>query len=220
MTAEDIVYFKYCFEQGLIHSPLLEIGSRKVADETHTFRDVARDLGVSTTLGVDLMDGPGVDVTMDFSADPSDFKKRWSHPPFQTVVIFNVLEHTFDPITVLKNALHCTAPGGTVLALAPVVWPVHRFPKDYHRLLPDWYETFAAVHGLTLHRSTFCWVSEFGITPVGPENDAQLPTWHTLAKPQQRLRSRLAHRIFNTFGRSHRFTYCALGAAFQKAAAR
>lgn len=218
MTAEDIVYFKHCFHQGRVQGPLLEIGSRKVADETHTFRDVARDLGVASTLGVDLVEGPGVDLTSDFSKAPAEFKKDWAHPAFQTVVIFNVLEHTFDPITVLKNALHCVAPGGNLLALAPAVWPIHRFPRDFNRLLPDWYEAFAAQEKLKLDRSAFCWVSEFGITPVGPSGGAELPTWHTLAKPAPKLRSRVAHRIFRTFGRSHRFTYCALGAAFEKAA--
>jgi SAM-dependent methyltransferase len=216
MTVEDIRYFKFCFDQGLVKGPLLEIGSRKVADETHTFRDIARDLGVSFTLGVDLFDGPGVDLTRDFSIEPEDFARDWNQQAFQTVVVFNVLEHTFDPLTVLKNALHCVSPGGYLIALAPVVWPIHRFPKDYNRLLPDWYEAFAGKHGLALDRPTFCWVSEFGLTPIDSQGDAKLPTWHDLAKPHQKLRSRLAHRVLNTFGRSHRFTYCALGAVFRK----
>ncbi len=219
MTAEDIKYFRACFDQGLVHSPLLEIGSRKNLGETHTFRDVARDLGVASTLGTDLNVGPGVDVATDFSVPTPAFRDQWQHGTFQTVVIFNVLEHTFDPITVLTNALHCVAPGGMLLTLTPSVWPIHSFPKDYTRLLPDWFETFAERNGLELDPRTFSWVSEFGIHPVQQLRDdtgLTLPSFHQLASPMKSFHSRVIHRLFNTFGRSHQFTYCTLGAGFRK----
>ena len=36
------------------------------------------------------------------------------------------------------------APGGALLVVTPAIWPLHRYPIDSCRLLPDRYETFAA----------------------------------------------------------------------------
>jgi SAM-dependent methyltransferase len=222
MTENDILYFRLCYQLGLIKSPFLEIGSAKVQRVMPNLCDLARDLKVEQVRGVDMIPGEGVDFTCDFSVSPEDFHAGWVHGTFATVAVFNVLEHTFDPIAFLHNALHCVASGGTLLVVTPAVWPLHNWPVDCVRLMPHWYEEFARQFGLSLVPDAFCWLSQFGIIKVSNlisqgRGGYQLPTFHDLGRSQSIRRywvSRFIHRIFDTYGRSHSFTHAAIGAAF------
>lgn len=223
MTSRDAEYFRACFDAGLVKSPFLEVGSAKVLGEQLTnLCELATSYGVGRASGVDLAQGSGVDYIADFSLPPDIFRRQWRHGTFATVAIFNVLEHTFDPITVLSNALSCVGEQGTLLALTPTIWEIHNYPKDYNRLLPDWYHAFAKVNGLELHERQFCWISEFGLTRVNDLRIGDLyvfPTYQNRGRAQSARRywtSRIVHRAFNTYGRSHWWTNVALGAAFSK----
>jgi SAM-dependent methyltransferase len=217
-----VEYFARCTALGFVKAPFLEIGSAKVQGDSPNLCDIAADSGVQSVTGVDLEGGKGVDLVADFAVPPGEFASAWCGGTFATVAVFNVLEHTFDPLTVLQNALSCVAPNGTLLALTPTVWPIHNYPRDYNRLLPDWYCEFAKRHDLMLHDNAFCWISQFGIWPVraGREaNDYVLPTFQTVGgrvPPWKVWKSRVVHRIFNTFGRSHGFTHVALAAVFSR----
>jgi hypothetical protein len=136
---------------------------------------------------------------------------------FSTVCIFNVLEHTFDPITVLTNALSCVERGGSLLVVVPSVWPIHSYPGDYVRLLPDWYMAFARRHELQLLDQSFCWLSHFGIESINSRSEAMLPSYLTRPLGVSRSRywiSRIGHKLLNTYGRSHWATNSAIAAAF------
>ncbi len=203
-------------------SPFLEVGSARVQGETPNLCDLAREFKVDEIHGVDLSPGNGVDFLFDFAIPPDEFEKKWEHGSYKTVAVFNVLEHTFDPITVLRNALNCTAEGGTLLVVTPAIWPLHDFPGDYIRFMPHWHEAFASRFGLILHRNAFCWVSQFGIVKIDDlldEGRYQLPSFLNSGRRDFPIRywaSRYVHRIFNTFGRSHTFTHAAIGAVFTK----
>jgi SAM-dependent methyltransferase len=62
----------------------------------------------------------------------------------------NVLEHVFEPIKILENARSLLRPGGVLIAATPCVWPIHNYPIDCARLLPDWYRRYAQQKGLPL----------------------------------------------------------------------
>lgn len=220
MTGNDRLFFQHCYQLRLVRSPLLEIGAAKVQSGIQNICDLARSLGIDSVVGVDLCEGPGVDFIFDFSIDSVNFSKTWSRGFFSTVAIFNVLEHTFDPLVVLQNALNIVEPGGTVLVVTPAIWPIHNYPADYVRLLPNWYEEFAKRNGITLVPDTFCWLSEFGITRIHNlvmDKNYVFPSFLNLGKASSSWRywiSRIVHRVFNTYGRSHSFTHNAIGAAF------
>lgn len=223
MTPRDAEYFRTCFDAGLVKAPFLEIGSAKVlGEQLPNLCELAARFGVERTIGTDLLPASGVDFIADFSLPVATFREQWSHGTFATVAIFNVLEHTFDPMTVLGNALSCAAEGGTLLALTPTIWEIHNYPRDYNRLLPDWYLTFAERNELELEERQFCWISEFGQTQVNNLREGNLykfPTYQTCGRRQSPLRywtSRIVHRGFNTYGRSHWWTNVALGAAFRR----
>jgi len=203
-----------CHSAGLVRSRLLEIGSAKVQGLPNLC-DVARTLGITDSIGADLDSAAGVDTVIDFGVSHSQFRERYRIGRFATVCVFNVLEHTFDPLTVLRNAMSCVDLGGTLLVLTPSIWPIHNYPGDYTRLLPDWYREFAKRAGLELIERHFCWLSQFGIEPIA--RDGSFPTYLSRKQQASTTRywtSRVAHKIGNTYGRSHWACHCAIGAAF------
>ncbi|NBX93355.1 MAG: methyltransferase domain-containing protein [Proteobacteria bacterium] len=220
MTSNDINFFKYCFTRGWVHESLLDVGSSTFGGAQLSISMVAKDLGLKQVTGVDLAKNTGVDVVFDFSVKDETFEGGWEAGSFNTVVVFNVLEHTFDPYQVLKNAAKCLKPGGTLLVVVPVVWPIHSFPKDHCRLLPDWFEEFARREGLSLVKEGFVWLSEFEMSPVDgviKEGERQYPNFLNQGKLKSPLRywsSRITHRILNTFGRSHSFNPYGFGCRF------
>lgn len=220
MTENDIAFFRLCHSMGIIKGPLLEVGAAKVVPALPNLCDEARRVGVRETLGADMQPYDGVDVVCDFGTEREVFRAGWDRGQFATVCVFNVLEHTFDPIGVLRNALECTRPDGNLVVLTPVVWPLHSHPGDYVRLLPNWYEEFAKRHGLEIHGDLFRWVSQFGLAHVRSGGEYELPTWIT-AQSASRVRSyvsRAVHKAFDTYGRSHTFTHAALGVVMRRVA--
>lgn len=221
MTGADIEYFKMCFTAGLVKEPFLEVGSAIVQAETElNLCGLARKFGLTEISGTDLQMGNGVDFTTDFALSPDEFKKGWKRDLFETVAIFNVLEHTFDPITIMKNVVACTKPGGTILVIVPSVWPIHNYPKDYTRLLPNWFEELGQQLKLEIDMDRFCFLSEFGLTKISDsETGSQynLPNYLRAKQGKSTFRfwkSRITHRLFNTYGRSHMFTSTAIGCTY------
>lgn len=217
MTNSDIEWFMKCYEAGLVKSPLLEVGSARLGGGPNLC-DIAKRLGLSETVGVDLERGDGVDVALDFGMKQAKFRGKCQLGKFPTACVFNVLEHTFDPITVLSNALSCLAESGTLLVVTPAIWPLHNYPRDCNRLLPDWYRGFAALHGLKLVDDYFCWLSQFGVEPIS-SFEPEFPTYRSQASKVSATRywiSRIGHRVLNTYGRSHWATHSAIGAVFAR----
>ena len=202
-----------CYDAGLVKPRFLEIGSARI-EGTPNLCDVAKKVGIGDCVGVDLAATDGADLAIDFAlSDGSEIGK------FATVCIFNVLEHTFDPFKVLANAASRVDIGGALLVVVPSVWPIHNYPGDYTRLLPQWYREFAKRMGLELVDSKFCWLSEFGIDPIA--RNETLPTYLSRRAQASTIRywiSRIVHKLANTYGRSHWATHCAIGAAFLRRA--
>jgi SAM-dependent methyltransferase len=223
MVEEDLDYFHGCFQAGLIREPFLEIGSAIVADSLdHNLCDVVRNLGLREVYGSDLREASGVDFTADFGVPVEEFSRIWAHGRFETVAIFNVLEHTFDPITVLRNALFCVRPGGTLCVVTPAVWALHDYPRDYVRLQPHWFEEFGQRNHLEICRERFSFISFMGIVPIDQlkrGNQYQLPTYINSTRRATPIRfwvSRILHRVFNTYGRTQYYTHIGLGCVYRR----
>lgn len=80
-------------------------------------------------VGVDMSEGPGVDVVMDleFHAD------CMSLGHFEHIECMSVLEHVKRPWVMAHNLECLLAPGGTIYVTAPFIWKVHGYPDDYWR---------------------------------------------------------------------------------------
>lgn len=215
MTPNDEEYFQLCLSAGLVKEPILDVGSARIGDQVN-ISALAKRAGLKAVKGADLAKGQDVDYVADFGLELSEFPSQFAIPAFATVCVFNVLEHTFDPIRVLSNALSCVDGTGTLLVLTPSIWPIHNYPGDYNRLLPDWYREFAKLRNLQLADRLFSWISEFGIEPIVSE-DSDFPTYRSRrskASPARYWKSKIGHRLLNSYGRSHWATHCSVGAAF------
>src|SRR5215510_9746413 len=136
----DRQYLGGLIADGRVAGPVLEIGSR---DWNGNMAPVVSEAGLLWE-GCDIEPGPGVDFALDILDERAvmDVGRRWP-----TVLLFNLLEHLYDPPAALRNALGLVEPGGCCVVCGPVVWEIHRYPKDYWRPLPDFFVEFARRHG-------------------------------------------------------------------------
>lgn len=209
MVDADKVYVKRVLSAGLIHSPCLEIGS---GFEGSGIRGIIEEAGIQY-YGSDLGPGPAVTFIADFE-DRNSVEAAYGQQRFGTVIVMNVLEHVFNPVAVLDNALKLLVPGGTCVIVAPSVWPIHRYPADYWRLNPDFFKTYALRSGVTL-------VEEYFEFMAGGSNIRIKGSDHSFPKPcrgsMKELWSRFIHRIFHTYGRGVLFaSHISVGAVFIK----
>lgn len=106
--------------------PYLEVGSRKVQDWVEL-----RDLFPGPYVGLDMQDGPGVDMMADFEQGGVRAES------FNTVICVDTLEHTPHPQRIIKNMHAVLAPGGKCVVGVPFAWYLHDHPRDYWRISPD-----------------------------------------------------------------------------------
>jgi SAM-dependent methyltransferase len=155
-----------------------------------------------------------VDVVADFE-NPNHLSRFDDIGSFGSVIILNVLEHTFDPIRVLDNALSLVRPGGTMLIIAPAIWPIHDFPFDACRLLPNFYEEYARRRGLFIQPDFFEYVGREKVTEAR-NPDGSYRFLRPARSGFHHWYSRIVHRILNTTGRGMMHpSHLAVGCLFQ-----
>lgn len=212
MTPADLAYFRYALDHRAIRGEVLEIGGRSWQNDGNLSR-VAQDAGLHWQ-AADIEPGEGIDLCFDILDDRTvrSIGKRWD-----TVLLFNLLEHVYDPVAALQNSLSLLKRGGHCVIVTPTVWQLHDFPADYWRPMPDFYIRFAIENQLTLRLDLFVWIVASKLIPVESLNEGsqkQMPSKVVLRGARQRY-SDLVHRLFNTSGRETFFPYSALGVAFQ-----
>ena len=82
--------------------------------------------------GIDLVAGPNVDHIM-----LSEFNSGLPDSYAASVICGQCLEHSSNPFLMVNEIFRICAPGGYVLLCAPWMWPMHRYPVDCWRFLPD-----------------------------------------------------------------------------------
>lgn len=214
MTFDDLDYVRRLAAAGVFRGPVLELGTGWGG---LTAKDVVIGRGLAH-VGTDMTPGPGVDVAADFEK-PDDVARLAARGPYGTVLVMNVLEHTFDPIRILDAAVGLVASGGAAVVLTPAVWPLHNFPMDAWRPLPNFYEQYAARRGLRLVPD---WFEYVGYGPVA--NFREASGGYAFPPPGRssagRRYGRLVHRLFNTYARGlFQPSHLAIGCVFEKAAA-
>ena len=196
MVSADLAYVERLIRSGALRGPVLELGT---GYEGETCRPLVQANGF-LYYGTDVQRGPHVDFVADFER-PADMAVFDEVGPFGAILVLNVLEHTFDPIRVLDNAATLLKPGGALVLLTPAVWPLHSFPFDSWRVLPDFYREYARRRGMRLLNEYFEYV---GVGKVEEFRDKQgHPSFPPpSSQPWRLLFGRAVHRCFSTFGRS------------------
>jgi SAM-dependent methyltransferase len=193
MVKNDIGFLKKVIKYGFVKSPCLELG---VAVKSNSVKDVILAEGYEYS-GTDILPGADVDYEADFQNEIA-VKECFKGKLFGTVIIFNVLEHVFEPIKLLDNAFSILKTLGTAVIVTPCIWPLHNYPCDVYRLNPDFYREYAKRRKLEIVNSLFEYVSRHNINY---NNDLPLPS----SQKWNIMYSRVIHKLFNTCGRGMLF---------------
>jgi SAM-dependent methyltransferase len=168
--ALDYAYLRRLIADGTVKGPVLEIGSIDYQGGDGNARSHCQAAGLEWE-GADLVDGPGVDRTFDVT-DPAAvdaITDRW-----QTVLLFNLLEHTYDPISALRNATRLLGPGGVVVVSGPTIWELHDYPVDCWRPMPGFFFEFARREGhVTVVPGSPTWLVNDRLLPLEALRDGE-----------------------------------------------
>ena len=110
--------------------PFLEVGSKDYGT-TQDIRSVLAEAG--RYVGVDLEEGPGVDVVLDLTGPFEQVDAALGGERFGTIFCLSVLEHCRQPFAMAENLARLLARGGKVCLSVPLAWKFHGFPSDYWR---------------------------------------------------------------------------------------
>jgi len=152
----DFSYLRRVIAAGQVRGPVLEIGSRDHQGGAGNARATCQGAGLEWE-GTDIQAGPGVDFTLDILDGDAvaAINRQWP-----TVLLFNLLEHVYEPALALRHAVSLVEPGGAAVVVGPSVWQLHDYPRDYWRPLPDFFTEFGRRHGLEVVDEHFCWLLE------------------------------------------------------------
>lgn len=213
MTGEDYRYLKNLVGDGYVQSPCLEMGAGLVDANVG---DLLRRNSIQY-YGADRVSGPAVDFVFDLDEPMESIRSALSSVgEFGSVLLANVLEHTFDPIRVLDKACGILRPGGTCIIVTPAVWPLHDFPVDCWRLMPSFYTEYATRRNLTLLRDTFQYIG-YGQVHSFVDSEGALVFPRPGKSSVHSWYSRSLHKLFNTYGRGMFFpAHVAVGVVLEK----
>src|SRR5262245_13688203 len=134
MTDGDVEYVRRLIQAKVLAGPVLELGTGYGGA---TSRELVKSAGLDY-FGTDMEAGDGVDFVANFER-LEELKVFQPIAPVGSILLLNVLEHTFDPIRILDNARTLLKPGGHLVLLTPAVWPLHNYPMDAWRIMPNFY---------------------------------------------------------------------------------
>lgn len=83
-------------------------------------------------LGVDMIEGPGVNTVIDMEGHDVERIGTFDH-----VECLSVLEHSMRPWLLAANIERVMLPGATLFVTVPFCWPVHAYPSDHWRVTPE-----------------------------------------------------------------------------------
>ncbi len=206
MTQEDLDYVDKLLDAGVLSSPVLELGVGYGGSTSRTLIE-SRQL---CYYGTDLELGPTVDFVADFEReDQMGVFKEIS--PFGTILVLNVLEHTFDPIAVLDNCFKILRLGGALVLITPTVWALHNYPVDTYRINPNLYEEYARRNAMKLLPEHFQYIGH-GLVSAYRSTEGS----YRYPPPSSALHwvySRIIHKAANTAGRGMHCPSCFATAA-------
>jgi SAM-dependent methyltransferase len=130
---------------------VLEIGSFNVNGNCKMF--IAKQ-GLRY-IGLDLRQGPDVDLVCDITEDILSLHTRLAYEKFDLIICMNVLEHLYEPMKALNNMKQLLREYGYVIIVTPLVWDLHDWPFDFYRLNPDFFIRYAQENNFTILEGTF-----------------------------------------------------------------
>lgn len=194
MTENDKYYLQKAISEGFITGKCLEIGSAVEWCSTIPLMKTQN----FDICGLDIHDGKYVDFIVNLESEYETIKKTIDKT-FDTIICFNTLEHVFNPVVVLENLANLLNKNGTLLISTPVMWPIHGYPSDFHRPLPNFYEEFARRYNFQILPRSFEYLGFGSVSKFRGEGKTGFPP--VLKNSFRFLFGKLIHKFFRTFGR-------------------
>jgi SAM-dependent methyltransferase len=212
MTNDDIDYIAKLLGAGMIQSPCLELGASYGG---FTSKALIERAGIEYR-ATDMTPGRDLDYVADFERPVQDVRDVFQkNQEFGSALVLNVLEHTFDPIQVLDNVFELLRDGGTCIIVTPAIWPLHTYPYDCYRLLPNFYEEYCKRRSVELIPEFFEYVGKGSVRTESTDAGYAFPS--PGRNKAHFFFSRVVHKLFNTFGRGMMFpSHVAVGAVMRK----
>jgi len=113
-------------EQEVKGKRVIEVGSY---DVNGSLRYLTKLLKPAEYIGVDIVEGPGVDLI----CQGENLVEKFGKESFDVVMSTCVLEHVRDWKKHISNLKNVCRPNGIILIIAPSVWVFHEFPYDFWR---------------------------------------------------------------------------------------
>jgi predicted SAM-dependent methyltransferase len=105
---------------------VLELGSRDVNGSPRPYYSNCEEY-----IGIDLIDGKGVDIVM----DAHDIWKKFGNDSFDVVIDMSLLEHDKNFWVTIENINKVLKKGGYHIFVVPTFnFPIHNYPSDYWRV--------------------------------------------------------------------------------------
>jgi hypothetical protein len=110
--------------------PYLEVGSKDYGS-TQNIRSLFSS--EETYIGVDISEGKGVDLVVDFTDDFDIIDQRLGGKRFGSIFCFSVMEHCEQPFKMAENMTCLLKTDGRLCISVPFSWKFHGYPCDYWR---------------------------------------------------------------------------------------
>ncbi len=110
--------------------PYLEVGSKDYGT-TQNIRSLFSS--EETYVGIDISEGKGVDLVLDFTDDFNEIDKRLHGERFGTIFCFSVMEHCEQPFKMAENITRLLKTNGKLCISVPFSWKFHGYSSDYWR---------------------------------------------------------------------------------------
>jgi SAM-dependent methyltransferase len=218
--AGDFMFLRRVIAEGVVTGPVLEIGSLNHQGGDEGNAQVTCERAGLQWEGADMQPGPGVDLLLDLLDGDAvtSLGRRWNG-----VLLFNLLEHVYDPVTALRNATKLVKPGGTVVVSGPAIWELHDYPGDYWRPMPGFFLEFARREGLEVVPGSPTWMVNDRLIPLEALREGE----QYLAPSPRHSRAihgrgagawvRTLDRAFRVLGRRQFvFPFCSFGIALRR----
>jgi len=114
--------------------PYLEVGAKNYGN-TQDLRSLFA--GKEQYIGLDMEEGPGVDMVLDLTQEFEQIDEKIGHMRFGTIFCLSVLEHCVQPFIIADHLTRLLKPHGKVCISVPFSWKYHGYPSDYWRFTHD-----------------------------------------------------------------------------------
>lgn len=134
----------------LLAEPVLIVGSKQYDFDKENIRTFLEKSGIKDIVGVDIIQGEGVDEVVDITDRGSSFLKE-HQMFFSTIICMEVLTHVNNPFAAAENLIAMLKNGGTAMLSECYVRKISKMPIDLWRFTYD--GTKQLFSGLTFEDS-------------------------------------------------------------------